>query len=163
LEDHPIVNVTWDEAQAYCQWVGGSLPTEAQWERAARGTDERKFPWGNVYESRRVWGSRAQVRDAGKTTSVGHYGISAASCTDMAGNVWQWCFDYYDADYWWRRAREKPFDPVNMTVNSREMHVVKGGSWWDVDPNLFRSALRAGRVASARYNHFGFRCVMPRN
>ncbi|MDE2207259.1 MAG: SUMF1/EgtB/PvdO family nonheme iron enzyme, partial [Armatimonadetes bacterium] len=93
--DHPIVWVTWDDAAAYAKWAGCELPTEAQWEKAARGTDGRKYPWGSDWDISKLWCSNSQYGDAGGTTAVGHYGMSPYGCSDMAGNVWDWCRDWY--------------------------------------------------------------------
>ena len=96
--NHPMVNVAWDDAVAYAQWAGASLPTEAQWEKAARGTDGRLYPWGKAWETDRCQCSRKQAGDAGGTAAVGTFptGASPCGCQDMAGNVWQWCADWYD-------------------------------------------------------------------
>jgi formylglycine-generating enzyme required for sulfatase activity len=166
-DDHPMVNVTWQDAMDYAKWAGGTLPTEAQWERAARGTDGWQYPWGDEFDAAKIWSS-ADGRKGG-TTAVGHYGISSSGCTDMAGNVWQWCRDWYDADFWKTEAGKGP-DPDNQTEGEREYRVLRGGSWSYDDPLFFRSAYRnvfhpsnflSILYPSSRYD-FGFRCVVPK-
>lgn len=157
-ENHPIVNVSWNDAVAYAKWAGVSLPTEAQWEKAARGTDGRKFPWGNDFDLSKVWASKAHWGISGGTTSVGRYGMSLYGCTDMSGNVWQWCADWYDDKFWSSRQAEQS-DPVNTVEGERKSRVIRGGSWFDFDPVLFRAAYRAGDVPSSRTLEVGFRCA----
>lgn len=135
--DHPMVNVTWEEASAYCQWAGGALPTEAEWEKAARGMDGREFPWGMEWEA-----SRCNNYGAGpkQTTPVFNYleGASPYGVLDMAGNVWEWCEDRVDEKY----------------------RALRGGSWGSGNPNDFRSAYQYGNVPTLRIPYIGFRCVL---
>ncbi|HZO88107.1 MAG TPA: SUMF1/EgtB/PvdO family nonheme iron enzyme [Chthonomonadaceae bacterium] len=119
-EDHPIVNVSWTDTMACCQWasqagVTVSLPTEAQWEKAARGTDGRKYPWGNRWDARKLWCSKNEPGDAGGTASVGKYAISPYGLTDMAGKVWQWCRDWFDQCFWCSPAASVA-DPENQIM-----------------------------------------------
>jgi formylglycine-generating enzyme required for sulfatase activity len=157
-EDHPMVNVSWDDAVAYCTWAGGALPTEAQWERAARGTNGQLYPWGDQFDASKLWCSRANLGDAGGTAVVGQYGVSSATgCTDMAGNVWQWCRDNYDP-----RVSASPgvevVNPLNVAAN--QTHVLRGGGWPNLNPLYFRSAFRERDQSGGRFD-FGFRCVLP--
>jgi formylglycine-generating enzyme required for sulfatase activity len=161
-EDHPVVNVSWDDAMAYCRWAGGSLPTEAQWEKAARGTDGRKYPWGNEWDAGRLWCSKSQLGDAGMTAPVGSFpsGASPYGVLDMAGNVWQWCYDWYDEKFYSSRLAEQA-NPVNEGVGEKKGRVLRGGSWGDTIPNHFRAAARlSGAPPYAPYISFGFRCVV---
>ncbi|GDX41240.1 hypothetical protein LBMAG21_15320 [Armatimonadota bacterium] len=159
--DHPIVDVNWHEARTYAKWAGGDLPSEAQWERAARGTDGRKFPWGNEFDSSKCWCSKEDWGDAKGTTSVGKYGVSPEGCTDMAGNVWQWCLDGYDREFWVGKSSQV-INPVNVTANV--YRVLRGGSWYDDDPTYFRCADRVN-FSPADWNFYfnGFRCVFRVN
>jgi len=146
--DHPIVKVTWAESRAYAQWAEGDLPSEAQWERAARGTDGRKYPWGGEFDGSKCWCSKETWGDAGGTTAVGKYGVSPDGCTDMAGNVYQWCLDRYNSS------------PAALLVNP----VLRGGSWVDIIPGIFRCANQYIIVKPTGRNLYsGFRCVFRVN
>jgi len=160
VDDHPIVNVTWDDARAYADWAGVSLPTEAQWEKAARGTDGRRYPWGNDFAPNDLRCSTKWYGDVGSTHAIGGFpsGASPYGVLDMAGNVNQWCADWYDKAY--GSNRNAPIaDPVNDTPS--EYRVVRGGSWQHKDSVNFRSAFRYQSTHSLRYDGNGFRCASP--
>ena len=163
-KDHPIVRVSWEDAKAYCAWAGAGLPSEAQWERAARGTDGRKFPWGNEFDLSKLWASKAAAGDAGGTTRVGSFvsGASPDGVLDMAGNVFQWCEDWYDEGFP-ASSLGTQSDPVNDSVGAKTSKVLRGGSWNVVNADnadFFRSAYRNGIDPSFRVNDIiGFRCV----
>jgi len=154
-DDHPAVFVTWEEAKAYCEWVGGRLPTEAEFEKAARGTDDRMFPWGNEEAThdratyRHSWGYEA-------TDPVGTHpsGASPYGLLDMAGNVWEWCADWYDEKYYEVSPAQDPKGPA-----SGQAHVVRGGSW-DSRPDVLSCSRRSFGYKGYREGDFGFRCAM---
>lgn len=156
--DHPMVNITWDAADAYARWAGAGLPSEAQWEKAARGADGRRYPWGDEFDADRLWCSKAELGDARGTHRVGELGVSPYGCTDMAGNAWQWCRDWYAPDFWKSSAADGP-DPENRTYGEKRGHVPRGGSWGGYYPDYFRTAYR-GLPPTCRVNVVGFRCVI---
>jgi formylglycine-generating enzyme required for sulfatase activity len=152
-EDHPIVNVSWEDATAYARWAGVSLPTEAQWEKAARGTDGRKYPWGDKWDASRC--SNGDT-DLNQTTAVGSFpqGASPYGVLDMAGNVWEWCADRYDGNYYQAGPKRNPQGP-----ESGDVRVLRGGSWGYANPADFRCAYRYGFVTAGRGYILGFRCA----
>jgi len=158
--DHPIVNVSYNDALDYCAWAGVKLPTEAQWEKAARGTDGRKFPWGDVFDRSKLWSSERDEADAGGTKPVGSFpsGASPFGVLDMAGNVYQWCRDWYDPHFY-ADPLAAAQNPENQSVGEMKHRVVRGGSWGDQDPVYFRSAYRLDIPATGRDISGGFRCV----
>jgi formylglycine-generating enzyme required for sulfatase activity len=156
--DHPIVRVTWDEAQAFCAWAGGAgggLPTEAQWEFAARGgKDGLKYPWGN-----RITPENANYRGSewNGTSPVRHYPANAWGLYDMAGSVWEWTADWYDKDYYGTLPQDKAADDPRGP-QSGTMRVLRGGSFGFVTWVL-RAGYR-GRYAPGYWDSYiGFRCV----
>ena len=156
-DEHPIVNVNWDDAQAYCNWADVRLPTESEWEMAARGTDGGKYPWGNDFDYRKLCCSKSQIWDAKGTSPVGSFpsGASPFGALDMAGNVWEWCQDLYDKEFW--KLPPVVNNPANLK-NGR-MRVVRGGSWANTDPLFFRAARRNYLTPSSRLVNYGFRCA----
>ncbi|MBM3234751.1 formylglycine-generating enzyme family protein [Candidatus Poribacteria bacterium] len=155
-DEHPIANVTWDDAVAYCQWAGVELPTEAQWEKAARGTDGRIYPWGNEWDASRC---NNKTTGPGLTTAVSSYpaGGSPYGVMDMAGNVWEWCADWYDKKYYASAPDRNPSGPTSGTKR-----VLRGGSWVIGSPIYLRAADRYGVSPEVSYSFYGFRGVALR-
>ncbi|MGO8672535.1 MAG: formylglycine-generating enzyme family protein [Capsulimonadaceae bacterium] len=156
----PVVNVTWDDALAYCNWAGVHLPTEAQWEKAARGPSGRQYPWGNDWDSSDCANSIVVPPLTGPKP-VGSYpfGASPYGVLDMAGNVWNWCSDWYDANYW-KTGHGK--DPAGPSASPFGIRVARGGGWGDECAGGFRSGFRGGGVPGGGDYSTGFRAIVRR-
>lgn len=150
-DDQPRVCVTWYEAEAYANWRGGSLPTEAQWEFAARGPESKIYPWGDEWDE-----TRANIVDSEGPSAVGSYpdGVSWVGAHDMSGNTMEWTRDWLDVKYYAERVHDDPTGPETGTVK------VERGGWWGGNPQVGRSAYRHFEdPPTYSDHHIGFRIV----
>lgn len=167
LENHPVVNISWQDAGNFCAWLAHltglpiRLPTEAEWEKAARGDGERLYPWGNQKPNANLSNFENQrwfriFGNSGKTTPVGRYspqGDSPYGCVDMAGNVCEWCSDWYAADYYKNSPIQNPIGPAVGRVR-----VLRGGGWHINERNI-RCADRGSFEPTGIIHFIGFRCA----
>jgi formylglycine-generating enzyme len=154
-ENHPVVLVTWNDAVAYCDWAGLRLPTEAEWERAARGDfPSASFPWGNDVPDGTQSNFAADPCGAPGTSPVGQHSPNAFGLFDMVGNVWQWCSDWFGETYYAQSPNTDPIGPAEGDARVR-----RGGAWNVIQPFRLRCANRGAMLPSLTATNIGFRCA----